>query len=200
MKKKTIELLMLVSLCCVVFFACSDDSKGPFTPGGDDDGQLGEIKDTVFTSSSNALTRLVLTNAPEGEDVVWQWNMESAPSEIYSLTQATSREAVFLAGVAGTYNLEVTATRGEESRTGNITVTVKKNADEPSPYIAKVYVFLPAVGQFTNDLPAYTEGDTREDIITKVEGYLVGKENGGMVCLGGFGGYIVFGFDIRLSM
>lgn len=195
MKKKTIELLMLVSLCCVLFFACSDDSKGPFTPGGDDDGQLGEIKDTVFTSSSNALTRLVLTNAPEGEDVVWQWNMESAPSEIYSLTQATSREAVFLAGVAGIYNLKVTATRGEESQTGNISVTVKKSADEASPYIAKVYDFLPAVGQFTNDLPAYTEGDTREDIITKVEGYLVGKENGGMVSLGGFGGYIVFGFD-----
>ncbi|HBO25490.1 MULTISPECIES: hypothetical protein [Culturomica] len=196
MKKKTIEFLMLISLCCALFLACSDDNNGPGTPGGgDDDEQLGEIKDTVFTSFSNVLTRLVLTNAPEGEDVVWQWSMESAPSEIYSLTAATSREAVFLAGLPGTYKLKVTATKGEESQTGNISVTVKKSIAEASPYIAKIYDFLPAVGQFTNDLPAYTEGDTREDIITKVEGYLVGKENGGMVSLGGFGGYIVFGFD-----
>lgn len=87
---------MLISLCCALFLACSDDNNGPGTPGGgDDDEQLGEIKDTVFTSFSNVLTRLVLTNAPEGEDVVWQWSMESAPSEIYSLTAATSREAVF---------------------------------------------------------------------------------------------------------
>lgn len=182
---------------CIVF-ACSDDNNGPGTPGGDDDEQLGEIKDTVFTSSSSALTRLVLTNAPEGEDVVWQWSMESAPSEIYSLTAATSREAVFLAGLPGTYKLKVTATKGEESQTGNISVTVKKSTAEASPYIAKIYDFLPAVGQFTNDLPAYTEGDTREDIITKVEGYLVGKENGGMVSLGGFGGILFSVLTIRL--
>lgn len=63
-----------------------------------------------------------------------------------------------------------------------------------SPYIAQVFDFMPAVGQFTNILPGYTIGDTKETILKKVEEALVGEKNS-MVSLGGFGGYIVFGFD-----
>jgi len=38
-----------------------------------------------------------------------------------------------------------------------------------SPYIHKVYDFMPAPGQFTNDMPAYVLGDTRADMIRKAE-------------------------------
>jgi hypothetical protein len=38
-----------------------------------------------------------------------------------------------------------------------------------SPCIHKVYDFMPAPGQFTNDLPEYAPGDTRDDMIRKVE-------------------------------
>jgi hypothetical protein len=50
-----------------------------------------------------------------------------------------------------------------------------------SPYLSKVYEFKQAPGQFTNDL-------VKTDI-------LVGNAGNGLVSLGGFGGYIVFGFD-----
>ena len=65
---------------------------------------------------------------------------------------------------------------------------------ENSPYIARVYDFLPAPGQFVNEKPAYQPGFTKADMLAQVETALVGKTNG-LVSLGSFGGYIVFGFD-----
>ena len=63
-----------------------------------------------------------------------------------------------------------------------------------SPYISRVYDFRPAPGQFINTLPPWTEGDTEEDMISKANDCLV-DNNQEMICLGGFGGYVVFGFD-----
>lgn len=68
------------------------------------------------------------------------------------------------------------------------------NADN-SPYIAHVYDYLPAPGQFVNQSPAYNPGYTQDSINAIVEASLCGKVNGGPVSLGSFGGYIVFGFD-----
>ncbi|HJD92839.1 PKD domain-containing protein [Bacteroides coprosuis] len=63
-----------------------------------------------------------------------------------------------------------------------------------SPYINKVYEFKPAYGQFVNELPAYHDGDTEQAMLAKVNKALVGP-NTEMISLGGFGGYVVFGFD-----
>jgi hypothetical protein len=63
-----------------------------------------------------------------------------------------------------------------------------------SPYIHKVYDFCPAPGQYINTLPGYEPGDTRENMIRKVEECLAG-EGKVLVSLGGYGGYVVFGFD-----
>ena len=38
-----------------------------------------------------------------------------------------------------------------------------------TPYISKVYDFCPAPGQFVNMLPEFEDGDSHEQIITKVE-------------------------------
>ena len=63
-----------------------------------------------------------------------------------------------------------------------------------SPYIAHVYDYLPAPGQFVNVFPAYQPGYTMADILEQLETALVGKTNS-TVSLGSYGGYIVFGFD-----
>lgn len=63
-----------------------------------------------------------------------------------------------------------------------------------SPYIAHVYDYLPAPGQFVNVYPAYQPGYTQADILAQLETSLVGKTNA-TVSLGSYGGYIVFGFD-----
>ena len=64
-----------------------------------------------------------------------------------------------------------------------------------SPYISEVYDFMPAPGQFTNTIPEYENGDTQASMNAKCKEYLAGQARGSMVCLGAYGGYIVFGFD-----
>lgn len=65
---------------------------------------------------------------------------------------------------------------------------------EFSPYVTKVLDFCPAPGQFTNNIPAYKQGDTQETMNQKVLA-AIGNGKRGMISLGGFGGYVVVGFD-----
>jgi hypothetical protein len=58
--------------------------------------------------------------------------------------------------------------------------------------ITRVFEYLPAPGQFINTLPEATAGDTPETMRKKAETALAG---GSVISLGGFGGYVVFGFD-----
>ena len=72
--------------------------------------------------------------------------------------------------------------------------TLSVNADN-SPYIAHVYDYLPAPGQFMNTVTsAYRPGYTRDSVMVYLESVLCGKVNG-TISLGSYGGYIVFGFD-----
>lgn len=73
--------------------------------------------------------------------------------------------------------------------------TTSAGAKENSPYIAKVLDYRPAPGQYINTMPEYESGDTQADMIAKCEEYLVGQAKGGLVCLGAYGGYIIFSFD-----
>lgn len=66
--------------------------------------------------------------------------------------------------------------------------------EDATPYITQVLDFMPAVGQFTNQLPKYEEGDTQESMNAKVLN-IIGNNNKGMISLGGFGGYVTVGFD-----
>ncbi|MBQ8773640.1 MAG: hypothetical protein IJZ17_04090 [Muribaculaceae bacterium] len=74
-------------------------------------------------------------------------------------------------------------------------VTCALLCEANSPYISKVFDFLPAPGQFVNQLPEYEVGDSKSEIIEKVEEQICGDKNPGMISLGSYGGYVVFGFD-----
>lgn len=63
-----------------------------------------------------------------------------------------------------------------------------------SPYIYRVYEYMPGMGQFVNELPKYEEGDNAETMCRKCE-QSIANNAGGMITLGGWGGYITFGFD-----
>jgi len=64
-----------------------------------------------------------------------------------------------------------------------------------SPYIARVYDYMPAPGQFVNVMPPCDAEDTQDSINARVEARLCGVTSGSGICLGGYGGYVVFGFD-----
>ena len=72
--------------------------------------------------------------------------------------------------------------------------TLSPQPPASSPYIAHVYEYVPAMGQFVNELPKYEEGDDAEAMCRKCE-KAIANNAGGMVCLGGWGGFITFGFD-----
>ena len=83
------------------------------------------------------------------------------------------------------------------------------------PYITKVYDFLPAPGQFVNKAPSLNPGEPLDSVIARVERMICGRETieqgelpdgtlvsdtivevkPGVLSLGSFGGYVIFGFD-----
>jgi len=84
------------------------------------------------------------------------------------------------------------------------------------PYITKVYDFMPAPGQFVNTSPKLNAGEPRDSLIARVERMICGSEEyqeaelpdgtivadtiinmkgEGLLSLGSYGGYVVFGFD-----
>ena len=87
------------------------------------------------------------------------------------------------------------------------------------PYITKVYDFMPAPGQFVNNTPEYNAGEPSDSIMARVSRAICGyttittdeiempdgsiitvndttiTAKPGMISLGSFGGYVVFGFD-----
>lgn len=68
-----------------------------------------------------------------------------------------------------------------------------------NPYINKVYEYRPAPGQFVHETPLLTSDMSPEQVIAEVELQICGNEVDGpmpgMISLGSFGGYVVFGFD-----
>lgn len=64
-----------------------------------------------------------------------------------------------------------------------------------SPYISRVLEFVPAPGQFVNYVPEISPEDSRETVCAKVLEQIGHGKTPGMVSLGAYGGYVVFGFD-----
>ena len=78
---------------------------------------------------------------------------------------------------------------GEAMHTDTVPITI-----DQSPFIHIVYDYLPAPGQFVHELPKYEAGDDAQTMCRKCEA-AIANNAGGMVTLGGWGGYITFGFD-----
>ena len=70
----------------------------------------------------------------------------------------------------------------------------EKPSERSSAYVTKVFDYRPAVGQFVNDMPKYEEGDNQERMNQKVL-ESIGNGNQGLITLGGYGGYVIVGFD-----
>ena len=100
----------------------------------------------------------------------------------------------FVSDEVGSYDLTLEITSGATSKTIKTKVNVTQELSTYSKYISQVFDYLPAVGQFTNALPVYITGETQADMTAKAAKALVGEKST-MITLGGYGGYVVFGFD-----
>lgn len=100
----------------------------------------------------------------------------------------------FISPYVKTYPLTLKVEANGTTTTYSSKIIVNKENTAYSKYISKVLEYQPAVGQFVNKLPLFETGDNSEKMLTKANDYLIG-ENSKALTLGGFGGYVIFGFD-----
>lgn len=105
-----------------------------------------------------------------------------------------TKDYIFLADKEGDYQIEIKIIDPETPYDFRFDIHVLHEEIEYSPYISKVYEYCPAPGQFINEMPKYEPGDTYESILQKAEECISGT-NDIMISLGGYGGYVTFGFD-----
>lgn len=74
-----------------------------------------------------------------------------------------------------------------------IAVTAALAATASSPVHNRVFEFVPAPGQFVNELPEWEAGDDAEAMAEKACNHTA--TDGSIISLGAYGGYIVVGFD-----
>lgn len=133
----------------------------------------------------NRMQKLDLHPAFTGEKYEWM-----VDGKIVS----NSRDYIFISPEEGTFDLELKISDSETPYNFSFKVVVLHEEIEYSPYISKVYEYCPAPGQFVNEMPKYEEGDSYAAILQKAEDCISGT-NDIMITLGGYGGYVTFGFD-----
>ena len=174
------RILYFLSFVWLGFLAaCQSDSPAMISLGLDDTYVVERMKS--------------LTLHPEfsGERYEWKLSYESTAAD--SLV-ATTRDYTFVAAEAGTYWLRLNIYDSANPVEHLMQIVVRQEEVAYSPYITRVHEYRPAPGQFVNELPEYREGDTEESMRQKAEDCLA-YNAGTMVTLGGYGGYIVVGFD-----
>lgn len=187
---KSISLIIIAVLILGnLFTSCKNDDDDPYIL------KKGDIKisepEGGLNLKVNQLLKIEVTSTSD-KGVSYQWFLDEA-----SIANTKNLEYMFETG--GEYDLKLVITQSSISYEYPFSVKVEFPATVPpaegaSAYITKVLDFMPAVGQFTNDLPKYIAGDTQETMNTKVLN-AIGNNKRGMISLGGFGGYVVVGFD-----
>lgn len=176
--KRYIPLLSLLSvlLSC---FSCSQDDKIQMVSLG--------IEDIYYLPRMQAYK---LSPAFTGKEYRWTIRTDNGTDSLVS----ADREYIFLAKDTGTYDMTFQIRDDHTPYTHDFRFVVMHEDVEYSPYLAKVYEYRPAPGQFVNTMPEYEAGNTAEEMRKKAQENISGT-NDVMISLGGYGGYVVFGFD-----
>lgn len=155
----------------------------------------------ILQNGGNPLPEITIKNRPENGFVfdVRQWirietevtGTEDGMIEWTVNGKVISDEANLLhvMAVPGDYTFRLTAGNENGESYQEIPVTIREKEYDYKE--VKVLEFLPAPGQFTNKMPVWVEGDTQEDMNKKASAAI----RDGAISLGGFGGYVVMGFN-----
>lgn len=170
--------ILLTALSIAFLQSCSDDDTIVST----DDAKLNSSYDVTRLK---AVTIEPTISGYENATFTWKLGNEVVGNE---------QTLGFVSDKAGTYNLTLEIKSAVKSANLKTTVKVQQETSAYSKYIAQVFDYLPSVGQFTNKLPLYEAGDTKATMVTKAGKALIGEKST-MISLGGYGGYVVFGFD-----
>ena len=163
----------LLSFFLLGGIACKHDDEDEFTFNGLDD--------------SYTIERLKVLSIPTNASGSVTWSIKD------SIISQNS-ELEFISVNADAYPLTLKIRNKGNEQVFHSKIIVTKEKTPYSKYISKVLDFRPAVGQFMNEIPEYEPGNTAANMLQKANESLVGG-NSTMISLGGYGGYVVFGFD-----
>ncbi|MDE5762803.1 MAG: hypothetical protein K2H68_04780 [Bacteroidales bacterium] len=175
--KKTAYRVASWCLTAMLFVACRPDI--PMVNLG--------IDDTYVVARMQAL---VLHPEFSGSRYTWT-SFDSAGNES---VVSEERDFVFCSATQGDFRFRLQIEDKENPYTHEVRIAVWEEDVAYSPYIARVYEYRPAPGQFVNLMPVYENGDTYADMLKKTE-ESIGGTNDVMISLGAYGGYVTFGFD-----
>lgn len=192
MKAKLFQSTIIVSACLLVLgvglTACSK-VETPYILVAED--IRVEVAADGFTANVGQPFKIEVTSVSD-QGVFYTWLLDGEP-----IAQTKNLERTF--DKIGSYDLQLSVVQGQLVFNYDFTLKVIAGGVTPpdghsTAYITKVLDFMPAVGQYTNALPKYEVGDTQAKMNEKVL-RIIGNNNRGMISLGGFGGYVVVGFD-----
>ncbi|MFP8895152.1 cell surface protein [Chryseobacterium sp. EZn1] len=163
----------LLSFFLLGLIACKHDDEDEFTFNGLDD--------------SYTIERLKVLSIPTNASGSVTWSIND------SIISQNS-ELEFISVDADAYPLTLKIRNKGNEQVFHSKIIVTKEKTPYTRYISKVLEFRPAVGQFMNEIPEYLPGNTAANMLQKANESLVGG-NSTMISLGGYGGYVVFGFD-----
>lgn len=175
--KKSYKYL-LTFFCSITLFSSCEHETPILSLGLDDTYYLSRMQAYRFT--------------PGYTGEAYRWTLILSDEQEVLLSEELNY--TFVQKEEGTYNLRFEIIDSKNPYTHSFQVEVLHEVIEYSPYITRVLEYRPAPGQFVNEMPLYEEGDTEESMRKKAEENISGK-NDVMITLGGFGGYITFGFD-----
>ena len=192
---------MLAGAMCLA--ACSEEENLTGGNGTGENGQGGQEMEGIVIDTPaggwktpRCKVLKVVPTVTDGKEYDFRWMMGDS-------LVAAKKELEFIALATGKHTLTLWATeRNNPEQKGKSEIEIEieieievVNEQKPySPYVTSVPDFRPAPGQFVNELPLYEEGDTQEDMNRKAL-KSIGNNARSLVSLGGFGGYIVCGFD-----
>ena len=168
------RILLLSLLAVTLFFSCKKDKDDAFPTLSM---QVTEKTLTVQVNTQKSFSVVI----PNGKTVTNEWKLNNT-------VVGTEASYVFKPTSAGDYTLTYTGSNAQ----GNFTFTYQINVPVPvidpgansGMYISRVFEYLPAPGQHINR----TNGTLAQ------AQKLVGSTDN-LLSLGGFGGYVIFGFD-----
>lgn len=148
------------------------------------------FEQTEYNLATGRSIRIKIWDVENDFDAIYTWSVNGKVVQ-----EGKETEFIFSEKNIGKYPVVVTMKNAYTSLTQQLTVNVcaaegtyKRTAGTNADW-NKVYEFLPAPGQFINE--GYT-ANTMEEAIEYAESRLTDAQ---YACLGGFGGYIVVGFD-----
>jgi hypothetical protein len=181
MKRSPFKILKITLLSAFLlgFIACESDKEE----------DLGNENSTEILKESYTINRFKILdinpNLSANSQLTWSIN-DSVISQ--------SSELNFISPYLKNYPLTLKVETNGVVKTYKTAINVTKESGNYSKYISNVFDFRPAIGQFTNGIPEYLPGNTEANLINAAKKAIVGP-NSSMISLGGFGGYVVFGFD-----